>query len=110
VGGEAVGGSGSLQPWGILLRLDGDRWRLVDERFPDPILDLAGSRTNDLYAVSKNDAWHFDGTRWIRLPSTGTTGAPLSSDAYRALLIDPVGGVLTVGRYGTILRWRPAFL
>ncbi|MBI5491242.1 MAG: hypothetical protein HY905_28180 [Deltaproteobacteria bacterium] len=103
VGGQpGTSGAGT----GAVLRWDGARWAEEEEWFPDPMLDVVAVSPTDAYAVSGAATWHFDGYLWTALATTGV-GPTFSSDIFRAVVHDPVRGLLTAGGHGAVLEWRP---
>jgi hypothetical protein len=103
--GEQLG-TGTGTGTGVILRWDGAAWIRDDVYSAGPVLDVVAASAADAYAVSAGEAFHFDGLQWTRLPETGATAAPLSSDVFRAALLDAAGRLVTVGPNGTVLRWR----
>jgi hypothetical protein len=89
-----------------VLRWDGSRWSRDEEWFPQPMLDVAAVSPTDAYAVSGAATWHFDGYQWAALATTGV-GPTFANDIFRAIVVDPVRGLLTAGGHGAVLQWRP---
>jgi hypothetical protein len=103
--GEQPGTSGAGT--GAIVRWDGSRWIPDEDWVPTPMLDVVAVSTDNVYAVSGASAWHFDGTNWTALATTGV-GRSLSADVFRALVVDPVLGLVTAGGHGAILHWAPS--
>jgi len=106
---QAVWGTSSADVWvtgsnGVVLHYDGATWTvetLVDTPTNPTIMDVWGTRSDDVYAASSSgfEVWHFDGATWTKL-AENLVGASNTD----AIWTTSAGEVVATGFTGTRVR------
>jgi hypothetical protein len=86
---------------GTLLHYDGSTWERVWIDVSANLYGIGGTAEDDVYVVSYDDVYHFDGTSWYSMPQTAT---------YQSLYditCGADGSTFAVGNEGTIVYKQP---
>lgn len=100
--GGTIYGAGSNATSGIVLRYDGANWQ-PELTIPIGLRAIAGSATNDLWAVGESGTiWHSDGTPWQQ----SSTGRAVAMNSVWAT---DSQNVWAVGDNGSVLRYTGSY-